>query len=30
MVGIKIRRYRLWKTIYVDLKLMQGLKIQDG
>ena len=30
MVGFKIKRFRLWESIYMSLKLMQGLKIQDG
>ena len=30
MVWVKIRRIRLYESIYVGPKLMQGLKIQDG
>ena len=30
MIWVKIRKFRLLESIYVGLKLMQGLKIQDG
>ena len=29
MVGVKIRRFRLKESIYMGLKLMQGLKFRD-